>query len=53
MLRNSVFLLLLFTMLYSCRPEPATVFSYFKIYNQSEHTVLLEYIRETGHLFKV
>ena len=50
MLRNSAFLLLLFTMLYSCRPEPATVFSYFKIYNQSEHTVLLEIYKRDGTL---
>ena len=50
MIRNATFLLLLFVMLYSCRPEPAVVFSYYKIYNQSDHNILLEIYRRDGTL---
>jgi hypothetical protein len=41
--KSIVLLLVLTVMLPSCRPEPMPINSNFKIYNQSEHDVILDF----------
>lgn len=49
-MKNKISIILIVTAfnLISCKPEPAVVYSYFKIYNDSEHYVLLKYYDKIG-----